>query len=75
MRQTYLPKPSPHNPPMPPLPLHNPFYPLLFVSSPQVCLMEHANDAVVTAAVAAATAGLYARAGINLHEAFRQAAA
>ena len=35
----------------------------------QVCLMEHANDAVVTASVAAATANLYARAGINLQEA------
>lgn len=39
---------------------------------PQVCLMEHANDAVVTAAVAAATTALYARAGINLHESLRQ---
>lgn len=38
----------------------------------QVCLMEHANDAVVTAAVAAATTALYARAGINLHESLRQ---
>ena len=39
----------------------------------QVCLMEHAHDAVVTASVAAATTSLYARAGINLQETFRQA--
>lgn len=38
----------------------------------QVCLMEHASDAVVTASVAAATANLYARAGINLQEALMQ---
>lgn len=39
----------------------------------QVCLMEHAADAVVTASVAAATTQLYARAGINLLEALRAA--
>ena len=39
----------------------------------QVCLMEHAADAVVTASVAAATTQLYARAGINLQEALRAA--
>ena len=39
----------------------------------QVCLMEHANDAVVTASVAAATTALYARAGINLQAAIQQA--
>ena len=39
----------------------------------QVCLMEHAHDAVVTASVAAATSSLYARAGISLQETFRQA--
>lgn len=39
----------------------------------QVCLMEHAGDAVVTASIAAATTNLYARAGINLQEALRQA--
>ena len=38
----------------------------------QVCLMEHAGDAVVTASIAAATTNLYARAGFNLHEALRQ---
>mmetsp|Transcript_13908 Transcript_13908/g.27200 ORF Transcript_13908/g.27200 Transcript_13908/m.27200 type:complete len:274 (-) Transcript_13908:326-1147(-) len=38
----------------------------------QVCLMEHAHDAVVTASVAAATTNLYARAGINLNAAFKQ---
>ena len=40
----------------------------------QVCLMEHAADAVVTASIAAATTNIYARAGINLQEALRQAA-
>ena len=40
----------------------------------QVCLMEHAEDAVVTASIAAATTQLYARAGINLHEAVTKAA-
>jgi len=37
--------------------------------------MEHANanDAVVTASVAAATTSLYGRAGINLHETLRRA--
>ena len=35
----------------------------------QVCLMEHAADAVVTASIAAATTQIYARAGINLQEA------
>ena len=40
----------------------------------QVCLMEHADDAVVTASIAAATNNLYARAGINLQEALRNAA-
>jgi len=39
----------------------------------QVCLMEHAADAVVTASVAAATTTLYARGGINLQEALQQA--
>jgi len=39
----------------------------------QVCLMEHAGDAVVTASIAAATNNLYARAGINLQEALRGA--
>lgn len=39
----------------------------------QVCLMEHAADAVVTASVAAATTNLYARAGIDLHESLRRA--
>ena len=39
----------------------------------QVALMDHANDAVVTASVAAATTSLYARAGINLQEALKQA--
>ncbi len=38
----------------------------------QVCLMEHAGDAVVTASIAAATTNLYARAGINLQQALRQ---
>ena len=33
-----------------------------------VCLMEHAGDAIVTASVAAATNALYAKAGINLQE-------
>ena len=33
----------------------------------------HANDAVVTASVAAATTALYARAGINLQAAIQQA--
>uniref|UniRef100_A0A7S0JK58 Protein C10 n=1 Tax=Calcidiscus leptoporus TaxID=127549 RepID=A0A7S0JK58_9EUKA len=37
-----------------------------------VCLMEHAQDAVVTASVAAATTALYARAGIDLGAAFKQ---
>jgi len=40
----------------------------------QVCLMEHAGDAVVTASVAAATTQLYARAGIDLQAALHQAA-
>jgi len=40
----------------------------------QVAMMEHANDAVVTASVAAATTNLYARAGIDLQDALRQAA-
>lgn len=39
----------------------------------QVCLMDHAADAVVTSSVAAATTNLYARAGIDLHAALRQA--
>lgn len=39
----------------------------------QVCLMEHAADAVVTASIAAATTNIYARAGINLQEALRNA--
>ena len=39
----------------------------------QVCLMEHAADAVVTASIAAATSNIYARAGINLQEALRNA--
>ena len=39
----------------------------------QVCLMEHAADAVVTASVAAATTKIYARAGIDLQAALRQA--
>ena len=39
----------------------------------QVCLMEHAGDAVVTASIAAATTNLYARAGIDLQAALRQA--
>ena len=39
----------------------------------QVCLMEHAADAVVTASIAAATNNVYARAGINLQEVLRQA--
>jgi len=39
-----------------------------------VCLMEHAGDAVVTASVASATNSLYARAGINLQEVMQQAA-
>lgn len=39
-----------------------------------VCLMEHAGDAVVTASVASATNALYARAGINLQEVMQQAA-
>ena len=34
----------------------------------QVCLMDHAADAVVTASIAAATNQIYARAGINLQE-------
>jgi len=38
----------------------------------QVCLMEHAHDAVVTASVAAATTQLYSRAGIDLGAALRQ---
>ena len=38
----------------------------------QVCLMEHAGDAVVTASIAAATSSLYARAGIDLQAAMRQ---
>ncbi len=42
-------------------------------SSRQVCLMEHAGDAVVTASVAQATTNVYARAGINLQEALRAA--
>ena len=36
---------------------------------------NHAADAVVTASIAAATTNLYARAGINLHEALQKAAA
>ena len=39
-----------------------------------VCLMQYAADAVVTASVAAATNALYARAGINLAEAMQRAA-
>ena len=39
----------------------------------QVCLMEHAADAVVTASVAVATTNIYARAGIDLQAALRQA--
>mmetsp|Transcript_15519 Transcript_15519/g.40094 ORF Transcript_15519/g.40094 Transcript_15519/m.40094 type:complete len:266 (-) Transcript_15519:238-1035(-) len=39
----------------------------------QVCLMDHATDAVVTASIAAATTNLYARAGIDLQSALRQA--
>ena len=40
----------------------------------QVCLMEHATDAVVSASIAAATNNVYARAGIDLQAALRQAA-
>mmetsp|Transcript_28000 Transcript_28000/g.69558 ORF Transcript_28000/g.69558 Transcript_28000/m.69558 type:complete len:252 (+) Transcript_28000:1-756(+) len=39
----------------------------------QVCLMAHASDAVVTAALASAMQNLYARAGIDLMAALRQA--
>ena len=39
----------------------------------QVCLMEHAADAVVSASVATATHNLYARAGIDLVSALRGA--
>ena len=39
----------------------------------QVCLMEHAGDAVITAPIAAATTNLYARGGINLQAALQQA--
>lgn len=39
----------------------------------QVCLMEHAADAVVTASIAAATTNIYARAGIDLQAALRTA--
>jgi hypothetical protein len=37
----------------------------------QVCLMDHATDAVVTASIAAATNNVYACAGINLQEVSR----
>ena len=39
----------------------------------QVCLMEYASDAVVTASIAAATTNIYSRAGINLQEALKSA--
>lgn len=39
----------------------------------QVCLMEHAADAVVTASVGAATNNVYARAGIDLQQALMKA--
>jgi hypothetical protein len=39
----------------------------------QVCLMAYAADAVVTASVATATQHLYARAGIDLVAALRNA--
>lgn len=39
----------------------------------QVCLMEHATDAVVTASIAAATTNIYARAGIDLQQALMDA--
>lgn len=40
----------------------------------QVCIMEHATDAVVTGSIAAATTNFYARAGINLQQALHEAA-
>jgi hypothetical protein len=40
-----------------------------------VCLMQHAADAVVSASVAHATNTLYARAGINLAEVMQRATA
>ena len=40
-----------------------------------VCLMQHAADAVVSASVAHATNTLYARAGINLAEVVQRATA
>ena len=39
----------------------------------QVCLMAHAQDAVVTSPIATATHNLYARAGIDLVAALRNA--
>jgi hypothetical protein len=39
----------------------------------QVCLMDHATDAVVSAPIAAATSAVYMRAGINLQAALMQA--
>ena len=54
-----------------PRPTH---YPPLTTQA-NVCLMQHAADAVVSASVAHATNTLYARAGINLAEVMQRATA
>ena len=47
----------------------------LLTTQANVCLMQHAADAVVSASVAHATNTLYARAGINLAEVMQRATA